>query len=953
MSEEQNRNEEVKIQDHLPIRTIGIETERENLDFQHRPPHRYAHRWFASRPTPASRAAILASVLPKSIDDDTLLKWMGFQPSNKPEGVSIAEHVRKKRETKDQRKGAEHEHYGYRKIWRYSPDRKVTDEIQNKVKKTWGGELPNVLDATAGGGTIPLESLRYDMPTIANELNPVPSVILRAILEKTRTESDLSEDILKWGKEIDRRARDDLKKYFPEREGERIQSYLWAHQVRCPDCGLKVPLSSNWWLSKGSTAREGTAAQPQIDEETDEVSFQIVELPSDVNKDEFNPTDGTISYGKMTCPRCDVTMDSDSLKELLRDDDFNYQLYSIYYGQHNQKGMSFRTPDDSDIRAFEEAKALVRNDVDLSTILSIDIPHGEKTTELRRNGMDQWRDVYSPRQLLTHHIYYNKYNEVKQEIKEGYTEDEYEAIVTYLSLTADKALDYNSRMSSWEADQPMINATFAGSDFAFSWSFQEHNLIVDDHGYDWIINNLVDVYEGVREQLQNTNSPATVLQDDAADLPLDSESIETVVLDPPYYGMVMYAELSDYFYVWMKTYLSDVYPSFFSKELSDKTEEAVANPSKFEDIGSESMSKTELAKREYEEKMTSIFSEMNRVLTNDGVFTMMFTHRKTEAWDTLTTALIKSGFTVTSTHPINTENQHRVQQSGKNSTDSTILLTSEKRSETSGSASLWEDIQAETKRVAEERVKMLEQEDAEFTKVDMILASFGPTLEVFTQNYPVVDDQGDEVPPQKALEEARSAVRNYLTEKYLNEGIQNIDPKSEWYIFAWFVFEAQRFPYDEGRQLAVGVGEDVDSLKKDHRMWRTKSGDIVLRGHNDRVQDINKNKDNRSGRLPVDPEALSFTLSLDKVHAAMHVYETRGSTEAWNWMNDRNCGSDPAFKATLEALLRVLPHDNADWNIGRDLAAGETGELLDLELEAGVFQGNGDDENRQESLEDF
>jgi hypothetical protein len=135
-------------------------------------------------------------------------------------------------------------------------------------------------------------------------------------------------------------------------------------------------------------------------------------------------------------------------------------------------------------------------------------------------------------------------------------------------------------------------------------------------------------------------------------------------------------------------------------------------------------------------------------------------------------------------------------------------------------------------------------------------------------------------------------------------------------------------------------------------MWRKKSGDVLLRPHGDRVQDVNKDRDNRSGRKPVDPDALSFGTALDKVHGAMHIYDAKGATEAWNWMNDRNCGSDPAFKATLEALLRVLPHDHADWGIARDLAAGETGELLDLDLDADIFIEDGEDEV-QGSLKDF
>lgn len=568
--------------------------------------------------------------------------------------------------------------------------------------------------------------------------------------------------------------------------------------------------------------------------------------------------------------------------------------------------------------------------------------------------MSEWRDLFTPRQLLTHHTYWQKFEEVKEEIQDEYPEQQAESILVYLCLVADKALDYNSRMAQWDASQPKIGHMFAGSDFAFSWSFVEHNLTVEDHGYDWMLSNIAeDVYGGVRELLENSDAPSEVLQGDAADLSIDDGDVDAVVLDPPYYGMIMYAELGDYFYVWMKKYLKDIIPEFFNSTLTEKEDEAVANKSRFEGVESDELSKKELARREYERKMTDIFEEMYRVLNPGGIFTMMFTHKETEAWDTLTKALIESGFVVTASHPVNTENQHRVQQAGRNSADSTILLSSEKRDLQRSEPTLWEEVRKDTQVRAQEKVKQLESQEAEFTKVDMMLASFGPTLEIFTKNYPVVDDTGEEVSPQTALDEARGAVRDYLIEQYLNEGIRDVDAKTEWYVLAWFVFEAQRFPYDEGRRLAVGVGENVDSLKKENRMWRTKSGDIVLRPHGDRVQDVNKAPENRSGRKPVDPDSLSFSTALDKVHAAMHIYEAKGATEAWNWMNDRNCGSDPSFKATLEGLLRVLPHDHDDWKLARDLEAGETGEMLDLDLDSSIFNNDEDDGDRQGNLNDF
>jgi adenine-specific DNA methylase len=876
---------------------------------------------------------------------------MGIDPINKAENSSIDEHVRAKKETEDTRDGAEYEHYGYRKIWRWTPPAETKNEIHQTVKETWGGELPTVLDATAGGGSIPFESVRYGFPTVANELNPVASVILKSVLEHPRVGGDLSDDIESWGQKVNQLARETLSEYYPTNPGEKNLAYLWAHTAICPDCGLELPLTPNWWLDKES-ASEGVAVRPKINDEQESVEFSIIKLPAQVQKSEFNPTDGTVSYGKATCLRCDVTIDSDELKSQAQNDEYGYMLYGVYF--ENQSGnREFRSPRKEDRESYRRAVEKTNNDVDIATFLSEEVPSGEKTDELRRNGITEWRDTFSPRQFLTHYAYFDAYQEVKEQIISDYDEPVAEAILTFLSLAADKALDYNNRMSAWDPTIPKIAHSFERHNFAFKWSFAENNLIAEGLGYDWVIGNVLKAYNDLHDLSGDSSASVDVYQSDARSLPVNDQNVDAVVLDPPYYDNVMYAELSDFFYVWQKEYLGDILPEFFQSRLTDKDSEAVANPSRYDEVSGGSVSTQELANQDYEDKMTSIFSEMYRVLQDEGIFTLMFTHKKTEAWDTLTTALIESGFVVTATHPISTENPNSLHQMGKNAAESTILLASEKREKTPDQHTLWSEIQTKTREVAEDRARQLDEGDVDFAKVDIILASFGPTLEVFTKNYPVVNDEGDEVQPQTALDEARTAVRDYFIDKYLNEGVRNVDPKTEWYVISWLVFEAQRFPYDEARRLAIGFGEDLDSLKRTHRMWRKKSGDVLLRPHGDRVQDVNKEPSNRSGRKPVDPDALSFATALDKVHAAMHVYDAKGATEAWNWMNDRNCGSDPSFRATLEALLRVLPQDHSDWELARDIAVGETGELLDLELDADIFEDDDDEDDYQGNLNDF
>jgi adenine-specific DNA methylase len=945
---------QLKIEGNLPIRTVGIETQRERINFTDLPPQSYVHVWWARRPTPVSRLAILASTLPNNVTEDELLRWMEIDPSNLSSKDSISQHVRKKKKEKEKigTDGAVYEHYGYKKIWKRTPSEEKLNEITDRVKDTWNGEMPTVLDATAGGGSIPFESVRYGFPTIANELNPVASVILKAVLEHPRVDGDLSDDIRKWGEKLNDKASEELKEFYPTNSERREPlNYLWANTVSCPDCGLEVPLSPNWWIDKESGSK-GLAVQPSVSEDTDQVEFNLVELPADIEKDDYNPTNGTVSRGEGECLRCGVAIEGDEIKQQAQNDEMDYQLYAVEYrdiGDGSRK--NFRSPNKKDIRGFEKARDVVENDPELANLLRQERYVGPADRSANY-GLTEWRDVYSPRQLLTHYTYWQVFENIKESIREEYPEPEANALITFLAVAADKGLDYNCRLSVWDNTVPKIAHVFSRHDFAFAWSFVEMNMTADG-GYSWVLENVVGAYEDLHELSGDSDATTKITQEDATNLSLDDKEVQVIVLDPPYYDNVMYSELSDFFYVWLKKYLDDVYPNFFQQNLTDKHNEAVANPSKFEDVADGNTSKRELAQQDYEDKMTGIFAEMHRVLSDDGIFTLMFTHKKTEAWDTLTKALINAGFSVKATHPVSTESQLSLHQAGKNAAESTILLTSEKRDTTEEQPTLWEDVKRETRQAAQARAKELDDQESEFAKVDMVLASFGPTLRVFTEHYPVVDEEGNEITPQVALDEARDSVTSYLNNKYLNTGIEDVDPKTEWYVHAWLMFEAKRFPYDEARRHAINVGIDLDDLKRSHRIWRKRSGDVVLRPSEERVQNVNKKPEDRSSRKPVDPEALSFAASLNKVHAVLQIYDKKGATEAWNWMNQRGCGSDPEFKATIEALLRVLPHDHEDWEIAQALAAGDTGELLELDLDKDIFNENEDSLASQSEFSDF
>lgn len=935
------------IEGKLPLKAVGIENLKEDNP-KHMPPHRYLHPWFARRPTPAARLAILASVLPAETDQDELLKLMQIGPK---EGVEdIANYVEQKKATEDERNGTLGEHYGYDRPFTSTPTADQREQLHSTLADMWG-ELPTIVDPTAGGGVIPFESLRYGLPTKANELNPIPSLILKSMLQYPLSVGSIEDSLKQWAERIDERASERLSEYFPTESGRReVSHYAATYSIDCPSCGCEIPVAPTWWLLKRS-ASDGIAVRPRIVD--NKIEYERVSLPEDVSKDEFNPQDGPRSRGSVTCPNCDVVTEDDRIKQLFQRGEFEYELLGTKY--ISSDGTSeYRAPNEADRRGFARAAERVNSDINLFNLLSFSIPDGKETERTNRHGIEKWRDLFSPRQLLAHYEYMDAFNHYKDRIYDEHSEEAAEAILTVLSFACGKMIDRNSRLSPYSISRGYPENALAGKSYAFQWLFVDNNPSAGDQCYLDIVDRIVNSYEQLVSQVADTNSnPADVTTRDASDLPYDEGQIQSVVIDPPYYSSVMYAELSDIFYVWLTEYLGDVHEGLFTGQLTDKEEEAVANSAQFEGVADEDQSRSELARQDYERKMSDIFSELYRVLEPGGVMTVMFTHKETDAWDTLTMSLINSGFTITATHPITSEMPQRMDVRDGGSADSTLLLVGRKTAgERDEIPSLWDDVRSDTRSVAKEAARDLIDSDVSVTKTDIIISAFGPTLRVFSDAYPVVDDQDNEIRPREALEEAREAVTRVLVEEFLEaEGIDELDRITEWYVLSWLVHESGVFEYDDGRQLGLGIGIDIDDIKRDTKVWGRSRGDIRLRSHDERVQDIQIPPENRSSRTPVNPDDLSFTRSLDGVHAAMHVYDVQGEAACVEWLRERNFDSNTGFNATLSALLQVLPRDHDDWSLARDLAVGRTREVLDLDFGPEVF---GDrDEGSQSGLDDF
>jgi adenine-specific DNA methylase len=943
------------IEGNLPLKAIGVENLKEGNP-QHMPPNRYLHPWFARRPTPASRLAVLASIMPEGVSSDDLLRLMQIEPKSGLES-GLAEYVEGKKATEDGRDGILEEHYGYPRPFTQSPTKSQVENLHESLRDFWGGELPKILDPTAGGGVIPFEALRYGLPTSANELNPVPSLLLKVMLRYAPEQGSMKQEIERWATKIDDIAAEELREYFPsEGSGEKPSHYACTYTIRCPECGCDIPLVKKWWLRKKSSS-SGVAVQPEVSNNGSNINYTCVTIPDDVTKEEFNPQQGPHSRGGAECLNCGVVTESDTIQEQFQSGNAEHIVYGVKYVKEGGGG-GFRAPTRADKEALEAAEERVRSDFELNTLLSTERYIGDED-RAGPYGVTEWRDAYTPRQLITHYEYLSAFEKVRNRIRQKNDSKTAEALLTILSLISSKAVDRNIRFAPFNTTKGYPANAVGGKHFTLQWSFVDNNLTVGNQCYLDIVDRVTDSYEELVNYLEDVDpDPATVLSTDSADLPIDDSSIQAVIIDPPYYDSIIYSEMADVFYVWLKEYLEDIHPNLFTSDLTEKSDEAVANIAEYESLEANGVSKKQLANNDYEQKMSQIFKELYRVLEPGGVMTVMFTHKESDAWDTLTKSLINSGFTITSTHPITSEMPQRTDTRGGGSADSTLLLTGRKpndadKDDRKAMPTLWSEVRADTRVVAKEAARDLLNSGLSLTKTDVIISAFGPTLKVYADAYPVVDDQDQEVPPRRALEEAREAVTRVLVDEYLEaEKIDDLDDITEWYILSWLVHGSETFDYDDGHQLGLGIGVDIDEIKRSTKVWGKKRGDIQLKTHGDRVQDITLPPEERSTRTPVDPEALSYAIALDTVHAAMHVYKKQGEDVAIDWLKERNFETDAGFKATLKALLQVLPQSSSEWEAARDLALGRTHDALGLEFTPTDFTDASEDTLEQSELGD-
>lgn len=736
-----------------------------------------------------------------------------------------------------------------------------------------------VLDPTAGGGSIPFEAMRLGHNVIANELNPVAAAILYATLDyPARFGPALTEQIETWGNRLLASVDERLRDFFPrlarlpseERrllEGrlhkcpqyiepftrEKVTSYLFTRQVTCPRCGGEAPLLNTCWLSKEAIDPWGVQIITDGKVRGGKVAFRTYRVTKGRGPSGEDPNVSTVNGGIGQCVHCRQAISGEEIKTQARGESphgkWKDRLYAVVavrlepkldrYGKpqrytsgpkkgeiKTRKVRFFRPTNERDLEALRQAGERLKEkwpqwEPD-GLIPTERIPKGNDMRPIHY-GMPRWCDLFTPRQLLGHLTLVEGLNRLKPEILTELGQERGRAVVTYLQFAIDKGLDYNSRQTRWEYTRGIVKGTFGRHDFSLKWTFGEMIFTGPNSGAAWGLSQVVDAYRGIAGLVKplhlrysnHQSLPLTIINDNAAHMPgIPDNSVDLVCMDPPYYDNVQYGELSDYFYVWQRRVLADLYPGVFTRRLVNKKDEAVANPVR---DGS-----AEAAKAAYERMMKEIFAECRRVLRDDGIMTLMFTHKSQRAWEALTRSLIESGWTITSSFPVESEAAESLHQKDMAAAASSIFLSCRKRQTHHDVPAAWtglggQGVQHQIRIAVETALE--EFSPLKLNPVDEMVACYGRALHILSQQWPVMDGDEEVSPVRAMLEASRVMAENQI--KRITDGrlvVGDLDPETAIALTLYGIWGLNQFAYDEALTLSRSLNIALTGKQSGYRV---------------------------------------------------------------------------------------------------------------------------------------
>ena len=724
------------------------------------------------------------------------------------------------------------------------------------------GTRPLVVDPFAGGGSIPLEALRVGADAFASDLNPIPVLLNKVVLEYIpKYGQRLADEVRKWGNWIKQEAEKELAEFYPkDADGATPIAYLWARTIlsEAPGHGeipVEVPLMRSLWLAKKAGRRRALRwvrdAKGNVKTQTVEVAYvedgqRVVKRVARPLLEIFEPTKesdvegGTVARGSATCPVTGYTTKVDRVRAQLksrRGGAADARLFSIVTTRDSEQGRFYRLPTKADQEVFDAAAVeLERREKEDGTQRSKkgrrDAESIEEGRGIRRSlvpdeaishegtfrilkpliyGMDRWGDLFSPRQALALTTLARLVREAGERMRKRNAAGDgpmdigmVDAVQTCLGLVLGRQADRLSANTHWDHGYVKIANTFGRQAIGMMWDFAEANIFSGATGdFDGAIDWVAKVCE---MNARLAMAPGHVEQASATNHPLPNDAAAAFVTDPPYYDSVAYAYLSDFFYVWMRRTLAGVHPALFRESAVPKDAEIIVDmPHKLNTRNKDVAF--------YEREMTKAFAEGRRVLAPSGVGTIVFASKTTASWEAILKAVIDAGFIITGSWPIDTEMESRVAAQGQARLGSSVHIVVRPRENEDGSVSQteigdWRDVLDALPRKIHQWMPRLAHEGV--VGADAIFACLGPALEIFSRYSRVERSNGDVVPLREYLEHVWAAVSNEaLSMIFKDADTAGLEPDAR--LTAMWLWTLGTAAPDKNGNGSADAGTEVDS----------------------------------------------------------------------------------------------------------------------------------------------
>ncbi len=747
------------------------------------------HLWWARRPLASSRAMLMALLLPDPCDPHCPEAF-----KREARRILLGMHGRP-----DGWRGTIEPDEGLRRVllkfiadfanWNVAANDAWLETARALVRAAHGAEPPLVVDPFAGGGSIPLEALRLGCEAFASDLNPVACLILKVMLEDIpRHGPGLADELRRVGGEIKQAAERKLTDLYPaDPDGSTPIAYLWARTVRCeaPNCGAEIPLLRSLWLAKKAVFKRerGKRIKVRCRQALRCKVLRPAKGPPRVELEVFEPeTDkevraGTVTRAKAACLCCGAVLPPERVRAQLSEQRggadvvFDGQgkrmggarMTAVVTLKDDEPGRRYRLPTDADYASVHEAQTRLAGILDewerdgrqgLCPVPDEPLPPvGTLGFRVQRYGMIQWGDLFTARQKVA-------LVELARLINGEYRDDKLEsAAVPLLGIAVNKTADLGNALAPWKPDAECPVHLFARQAIGMAWDFCESVPSCDSSG------SFLSAYQRSADALDSVGGigpkPGQIQSADAVDHPLPDQAASVWFTDPPYYDAIPYSDLSDFFLVWLKRTLPDHPllrdPFDPDNSLSPKDREAVQDETK------ECNGRVK-DRAFFEDTMGGAFAEGRRVLSEDGIGSVVFAHKTTDGWEALLAGMIRGGWTITGSWPIATEMGSRLRARDSAALATSVHLVCRPRPEDAPVGD-WADVLRELPTRVGDWMERLQGEG--IRGADLVFACIGPALEIYSRYRQVETAEGRQVGLPEYLERVwevvgRTALENVL-----------------------------------------------------------------------------------------------------------------------------------------------------------------------------------------------